>query len=260
MLRISSMHRRQFLTAGTLASASFAFARNTNGGSAKKGWAGGNAKYRQLFNTHWYYNWSPSGPRGDGQFVPMLKGTRQIRNGGLKKLQAYPELSHLLGYNEPERTKQGNLTVEAALKFWPKLQALAETKGARLGSPAPSSDKDGMEWLDEFMQQAKSRKLKVDFVALHYYRSRNPDDLEDFIKEVAKEYRLPIWLTEFNGWSGPRDEHEDFLKEALRFLERERKVERYAYFNPGLGKPHSLLNKDGSLTSLGELYRDAGKD
>ena len=108
------------------------------------------------------------------------------------------------------------------------------------------------------MKEAKREKLKIDFIAIHFYRSRDPDDLERFIKDLAKSYRLPIWLTEFNGWSGPREDHEDFLKDALKFLEKERSVERYAYFEPGSGKPHSLLNKDGSLTKMGEMYRDAG--
>lgn len=253
------MNRRHFVLAGTLATTASAIGNSSSGPSQKKGWAGGNAAYRKLFGAHWHYTWSLGNPKNGANFVPMLKGKAQTNEAALRRLASFPNLPHLLGYNEPERAKQGNLTLEQALDFWPKLQALAEKKGSRLGSPAPSSDKGGMEWLDEFMTQAKRRKLKVDFIAVHYYRSRNPDDLEKFIKDLAKEYRLPIWLTEFNGWSGPREDHEDFLKESLKFLERERKVERYAYFNPPKGKPHSLLNSDGSLSSLGELYRDAGQ-
>ena len=41
-------------------------------------------------------------------------------------------------------------------------------------------------------------------------------------------------------------------------LEKEKSIERYAYFEPGKGKEHSLLTADGSLTRMGELYRDAG--
>ncbi len=48
------------------------------------------------------------------------------------------------------------------------------------------------------------------------------------------------------------------MKDSLRFLERNRDVERYAYFNPGKGKPHSLIKNDGTPTRIGELYRDAG--
>ncbi len=254
------MNRRHFITSSTLASSSTLLARNNRSPSTKKGWCGSNAKHHKLFGTHWYYNWSPNGPANDPSFIPMLKGKRQMAAGGLNKLKSFPNPTHILGYNEPERERQGNLSLQEALDFWPQLQAVAEAKGARLGSPAPSSDQGGMNWLDEFMIQAKRRKLKVDFIAIHYYRSRNSDDLEDFIKDLARDYRLPIWLTEFNGWSGPRDEHEEFLEESLKFLEKERKVERYAYFDPGPGKPHSLFNQDGSLSSLGELYRKAGAD
>ena len=62
----------------------------------------------------------------------------------------------------------------------------------------------------------------------------------------------------FNGWTGPERENHDFLKKTLRFLERSKDVERYAYFEPGKGKEHSLFKKDGGLSRMGELYRDAG--
>jgi hypothetical protein len=50
--------------------------------------------------------------------------------------------------------------------------------------------------------------------------------------------------------------HAQFLRGALKALERSRFVERYAYFNPGSGK--AALLKDGQLTKLGEIYRDVG--
>jgi hypothetical protein len=227
-------------------------------GSKKKGWAGGAADRHRKFGAHWHYNWGPAGGGGACPFVPMVKGANQIGNGAFQKVSNHKKLPFLLGFNEPERASQGDLSVKDAVKHWRKLEEIAVARNSRLGSPAPSSDKGGMDWLESFMKEAKREKLKVDFIAVHYYRSRNPDDLEDFIKDLAKSYRLPIWLTEFNGWTGPRDENEKFLKKALKFLERERSVERYAYFEPGEGKAHSLMNKDGSLTAMGEMYRDAG--
>ena len=253
------INRRNFLSTSALAAtATWAqgYGSKRDKQSLKKGWAGGAANMHELFGVHWSYNWGLNG--GAENFVPMFKGKAQMGGGPLNRLKNMESLPYLLGYNEPERAKQGNLTLEEALEYWPKLQEVAEEKGTLLGSPAPSSDKGGLEWLDSFMEQAKRRKLKVDFIAIHYYGGTNPDTFERFIKNIAKEYRLPIWLTEFNGWSGTREEHEDFLKPALRFLERERSVERYAYFNPGKGKPHSLIDADGSINSLGELYRDAG--
>lgn len=252
------MNRRLFLSTSTLAAvASLAEARNTRDSSSlKKGWSGGTAKTHQLVGANWHYNW---GLKGQGEnFVPMFKGKKQIQGRGLNQLKSIPKLPYLLGYNEPEREKQGNLSLEEALDFWPRLQEVAETKGTLLGSPAPSSDQAGLDWLEEFMSQAKRRKLKVDFIAVHYYGGCDADRLEGLVNDLSRSHRLPIWLTEFNGWSGTREEHEEFLKDALRFLEKERSIERYAYFEPGKGKPHSLFQKDGTLTKMGEMYRDAG--
>jgi len=50
--------------------------------------------------------------------------------------------------------------------------------------------------------------------------------------------------------------HAQFLRGALRALEKHRFVERYAYFNPSSGK--AALLKEGALTKLGEIYRAAG--
>lgn len=227
--------------------------------SRKKGWAGGNVNMHRTFGAHWYYNWTPKRGNSDREFVPMVKGAWNVEERQFNAIRGYGGVTHLLGYNEPERQDQGNLRLDKALDLWPKLVTLAEQKNLKLGSPAPSSDQGGMAYLDRFMTEAKRRKLRVDFVAVHWYRSRDPDAFEDFVKELRREYRLPVWITEFNGWSGPEKEHYKFLKDSLRFLERSRDVERYAYFEPGRGKEHSLLNKDGSLTRMGELYRDAGQ-
>lgn len=252
------LDRRRFLS--TCTAAAFApapiFAQSRQP-STKKGWAGGDANFHRLFGAHWYYTWWTGGNGSkDAEFVPMLKRAEDI--GKLGEIERLQSIDHMLGYNEPERGDQGNTTLEKGLELWPKLVALAEKKNLRLGSPAPSSDDKGMKWLDAFMKEAKRKKLKVDFIAIHWYRSRDPDAFEAFVKDLAKSYRLPIWITEFNGWTGPERENYDFLKKSLRFLERNKDIERYAYFEPGKDKEHSLFKKDGSLSRMGELYRDAG--
>jgi Glycosyl hydrolase catalytic core len=228
--------------------------------SAKKGWAGGNANLHKLFGAHWYYTWGTGGhDNPEIEFVPMIKGRKNIEDkNSLDQVRNAKKIKHLLGYNEPERADQGNLSVADALKHWPKLQAIAEAKNIPLGSPCTSSDGKGLAWFAEFMKEAKRLKLRIDFIAMHWYRSRDAGDFEIFLKGLAREHRLPIWLTEFNGWSGTEKENYGFLKSALKFLEKEKTIERYAYFEPGKGKEHSLLAADGSLTRMGELYRDAG--
>ncbi len=223
--------------------------------SGKKGWAGGDSNAHFTFGAKWYYNWTPSSDGGNIEFVPMVK-----REGDISQLDQLgsSDLKHLLGYNEPERGDQGNLTIEQGLNLWPKLAELAAKKNIPLGSPAPSSDTRGMAWLTEFMRQAKRRKLRVDFIAIHWYRSRDAAAFATWLNELERTFRLPVWVTEFNGWSGPEREHYEFLRAALRNLDHSHHVERYAYFEPGAGKPHSLYKADGGLSRMGELYRDAG--
>jgi hypothetical protein len=251
------MNRRSFLTASAAMAASPVFAAGKPP-SEKKGWAGANSEHHKTFGAHWYYNWTPNRGPLEPEFVPMIKGGFDIKPKAFDKIRNYQGISGLLGYNEPERTKQGNLSVDRAIELWPQLVALAEQKNLRIGSPAPSSDRDGMTHLEEFMKRADKNDLRVDFIAIHWYRGRDVDAFEQFIKDLDRKYDRPIWLTEFNGWSGPEEEHYKFLKGALNFLEKEKSVERYAYFNPPAGKPHSLLTPGSKLTRMGELYRDAG--
>lgn len=233
----------------------FASAADVGAGSAKKGWCGGDARLHQLFRASWYYTWSPkTRPSMATPFVPMIKKEDSLRQRS--DILAMSGIDHLLGFNEPERKKQGDLSVARALELWPGLADLAEKKNLRLGSPAPSSDRDGLRWLAAFMEQVKRRKLRVDFIAVHWYRSRDATEFEAFIKGLERDYRRPIWVTEFNGWSGSESENYKFLRASLKFLEGSRAVERYAYFNPAKGKPLSLLDDGGKPTRMGGLYQE----
>lgn len=258
------MNRRQFLLrsgAATLAGSSTLRGAPKGGGLGKKGWCGNNQGHIEEMGAHWYYTWWAGGRNGgEAEFVPMIKNAKDISGehafNSVRKMEG---ISHLLGYNEPERKDQGDIPLEVAVENWPRLVKLAEEKNLRLGSPAPSSDNGGMNYFHAFMEEAKKKKLRVDFIAMHWYRSRDAGAFGDFLDELGKEYKVPVWVTEFNGWAGDERENYQFLRGALRYLERSRHVERYAYFEPGKGKPLSLFNDDGSLTRMGEAYRDAGR-
>ncbi|MFM7182775.1 MAG: glycosyl hydrolase [Verrucomicrobiales bacterium] len=230
----------------------------------KKGFAGWDNDSRLALKVSWYYNWGPDGAPHDGiEFIPMVKGKGRMDETFLDRARAHRarDVKNLLGYNEPERAEQGNLTVEEAIEAWPKLTGL----GFRVGSPAPSSDTKGMDWLDAFMKEAGKKKLQVDFIALHWYRSADPSAFESWLKDVYRAYRKPIWVTEFNPWRGHDEKvHWDFLRGALRALEKNTFVERYAYFNPRdegnlfASSPENTADDSGPkpLTKLGVLYRD----
>jgi hypothetical protein len=251
----TELNRRCFITGLAAVLGGWRVASAAPARVGKKGWGGGDPAMHERFKVSWHYDWTARSPSSKtGEFVPMIKGAAGLNQA--EAIQKLPGITHLLGFNEPERASQGNVAVKDALDLWLQLEAIASKRNLRLGSPATSSDKQGTDWFEAFMEQAKKRKLRIDFIAVHWYRGRNVDAFESFLTGISRAHRLPVWVTEFNGWNGSEDSNYDFLKGALRFLERSHNVERYAYFNPPKGEPHSLLAADGSLTRMGELYRD----
>lgn len=227
--------------------------------SPKKGWCGNRPESAGQFGCTWWYDWTCRGESSPGyEFVPMVKGHRRPVPGSELERMDDPAARHLLGFNEPERDSQGNLIVDEAIAAWPAMTAFAQEKKLRLGSPSVSSDGQGGIWMRAFMEQAQRKKLRIDFITAHWYRSADPVAFEEWLKELYAAYRRPVWITEFNAMFTKADDnaHALFLRGALKALERQRFVERYAYFNTKEGK--AALLKDDTLTKLGEIYRDAG--
>lgn len=249
------MHRRQFLASTSAAAGALPALTSAAGDSKKKGWAGGSADFHKQFGVNWFYNWTPKpGSQKPTEFVPMIKGAWNLKQ--IPAIKQMKGITHLLGFNEPERSKQGNISVADAIKHWPKLEALAKTQNLRLGSPACSGD-IGMKWFRNFMEQVEDKGLHMDFIAVHFYRL-DASGFERLVENLADKYDLPVWVTEFNGWDGSEEDNYDFLKDSLKFLERARYIERYAYFNFKPGRAQALVDASGELTRLGELYREAG--
>ena len=222
----------------------------------------------------WTYNWS-AGPNGvtrpkGVQFVPMIWGASSADAATLR--QAKKNGSTLLGFNEPDFKDQSNMTVDAALDLWPKLQAT----GMRLGSPAVAwgADQNG-QWLDRFMDGVKTRGYRVDFITLHWYGGDfNPTNatsqLKSYIQATHAKYHKPIWVTEYalmNFSGGPRTPsasvQADFVKKSTRMLEGLSYVEKYAWFafpTSDDGTDGTGLYRPGGVATLpGKAYRAAGR-
>lgn len=218
--------------------------------SEKKGW-GGDPGMATKLKAHWYYNWWTNGKSSPGlEYVPMVKGKKQVSDKVLDAIKA-SGAKVILCLNEPERDSQGNTTVEEALNLWPTLMKT----GLRLGSPAPSSDAGGMAWLDQFMKGVEKKKLRVDFIAIHWYRSSDPKQFENFLTELHRKYHRPIWVTEFN-CQYSKGNRNLFASHAFKICERLKFVERYCYFSTKAGTDGSLF-KEGAhseLSALGEDY------
>ncbi|MCX7723607.1 MAG: glycoside hydrolase family protein, partial [Verrucomicrobiae bacterium] len=126
---------------------------------SKKGIAG---DIESGLNVHWLYNWNISRSSApDWEYVPI------------KQNRWWPSLNqdwktrgatHLLGYNEPDRPDQANISVDDAIASWNELLGT----GLRVGAPAVSDG--GLSWLYNFIDKAESAGLRVDYVPVHYYR------------------------------------------------------------------------------------------
>ncbi len=230
------------------------------------GWA----KNLTDLRCHWFYSWNAARPDGippGVEFIPMVfrygGNARAVAEAAAAARQA--GTTELLGFNEPEKEDQGNMTLEAALDAWP---VLMET-GMRLGSPGCVHP--DREWMIAFMDGVKPRGLRVDFVCVHSYGGPNADALVQRLENVHRMFGRPLWITEFGvgDWavkSPEQNRHKPetvlrFMEQILPRLERLDFVERYAWFpsKPSSGPlgTSALFADDGTLTRLGECYRDA---
>lgn len=229
---------------------------------------GWNRKLADL-RCKWFYSWGAAVPDGipaGTSFAPMIWGywgnKESIAKDGASIKAA--GIKELLGFNEPDQIKQANLSVEKVLDLWPLLM---ET-GLRLGSPGCVHP--DREWMKSFMEGAKKRHLRVDFVCVHSYGGPSADALVKRLTEIHKLYGKPIWITEFavGDWeakSPAQNRHSPatvlkFMEAVLPRLEKLDFVERYAWFPAGQEDAalctSALFDKAGKITRLGECYRD----
>jgi hypothetical protein len=249
-----------------------------DGVSAKRGTSAGGAT-ASLLKAGWYYTWYINPKDGvDAEFVPMIAHGKDANSwyyDRVRKLKEQGKAKCLLAFNEPERKAPGGeISVEGAIRAWPEFEKL----GLRLGSPAVAFDNAGREWLDDFMTRAGEKRLRVDFIAVHWYGDvADPNAAAKFmawLKGVHDQWHKPIWVTEFAGlnWDWlhhPVDTEMNlrFLSEVEPALEKTEWVERYCWFS---ARPASLFaddeqgkqDKQGKhtrLSRLGEMYRDGGR-
>jgi hypothetical protein len=221
----------------------------------------------KALNVAWYYTWKLQPIEGVAaeKFVPMIWGGRHLEEQ-LSVLKARGTVPVLLGFNEPDRVDQANMSVQKAILPWSQLVPLA----GRLGSPAPAGVLSP--WFDRFYRMTQEKGLKMDFMAVHVYGPPDPKKFLAKVDAMYEKYHLPIWITEFAvaDWSAKgkpgsnrysEEEVLAFMKSVLPELEKRQFVERYAWFGAGnhsltheQARTSRLFEKDGTLTPLGKYY------
>ncbi|ROV95236.1 hypothetical protein VMCG_08570 [Cytospora schulzeri] len=203
----------------------------------------------------WQYNWDSNTTNKQPfcEYVPMLWTIPEdpgVWNDHANYWIA-AGTSHLLAFNEPENKGQSNIDpAPAADAYRQYMQPFAGK--AMLGAPAVSND--GYTWMSEFLGNCTD--CTIDFVPIHWY---NPafllDDFKNFTMEMCRLVgNRPIWVTEFMPLGNDTAASEQFMEDAITWLDDQYCVERYAYFGTADGFT-SLLDNDGPLLSaLGEKY------
>lgn len=206
---------------------------------SKKGLAGGDSKAMDATNISWYYNWNTGGNTTPNvEYVPIRQTQYWPSFTPANTKEGY---THLLGFNEPDRPDQSNMTVEAAISSWPALMQ----SGLRVGSPATSDPFNP--WLANFMTQAEAKNYRVDYMALHCYWYKSAAQWATDLQNIYNKYQRPIWITEWNigaNWTansfpdGPDKltdanalKHKNDLAAVLKVLDNADYVERYSIYN-----------------------------
>ncbi len=222
----------------------------------RKGWAGGQWE-AGLTSCTWNYDWSSGGSTTQNiEYVPQ-KWSPSWPGWGLNNKE---NISHVLGFNEPDRPDQSNISMETALSLWPQFM----NSGLRIGSPA-TSDAFNSWSLFQFIDRCDELNYRVDYVAVHAYWVKSPQQWYNDLKYIHERTGRPIWITEWNNganWTGewwPSDSLQALQKQLndikgiLQVLDTAHFVERYSIYNWVEDKRAMVLGS--SLTPAGEYYK-----
>ena len=215
----------------------------SSGQDLKRGWAGSDASQANAANARWSYNWGFEPQPGlHSEYVPMFWGRFGIQTR-INAILGYDNVNYVLGFNEPERADQANMSVAEAIGIWTQICEGLEGSGIKLVSPAVSDTVAGRAWLDAFMQQVEADNLVVDEVAFHWYGFVNPanpvSSANSFLNKVDQyhnNYGRNVWVTEFAGLDFAGDFTDEemqvansiFMSVAIPGLESRPYVTRYS--------------------------------
>jgi hypothetical protein len=174
-----------------------------------------------------------------------------------------PKPMALLGFNEPDRSDQANMTTTNAISLWPQLQA------ANVPLVGPATSWPLLSWMSNFWSQANSAGFRIDESGFHWYSYPSADTLIGNLQSVYNAWGRPIWITEFgaafSGGTWTEEMNYNFLAEFLWRAEGLACLHRYGIFCFNQDPPTNpwdqtspisgVFKSDGiTLTAFGQLY------
>ncbi|MCU4163421.1 glycosyl hydrolase [Carboxylicivirga caseinilyticus] len=158
----------------------------------KKGKAGWDPN---IINGTGYYDWNIGGSSSDNYEYAAIR-----QNGGWPgwtDINNKQNITHLLGYNEPDQTDQSNMTHADMIAIWPGMYG----SGLRVGSPAYANAWSGNTGknLFDYVAACEDENYRVDFVAVHSYWNNSASGWYSTLKDYHDRCGgRPIWITEMN--------------------------------------------------------------
>jgi len=230
------------------------------------GWVGS-------FNTGWAYDWARNNDNlgTDQYYTPMQHREGWPNLGSLHKKQhswnRKNKTSILLGFNEPDRPDQADMSVNKGIELWPRLMAL----NVPLVSPACALGGESW-WLDDFMDRVDNKGYRCEYTGGHWYSGPSSDNFMNYVDSLQGYGNgRPVWITEFSvvDWSGgsgswSEESNYNFILEVMWRAEAKSNLRKYAIFifsggvpeNPWtMSNPRSNFRTGGgSLHAFGKAY------
>ena len=238
----------------------------------------------QAIKPYWNYSWDMELIEQQPHtitFMPMVWGAwgvdklqKRLNTHIVPKIKS-GDVHRVLGFNEPDKLEQANMTYTEALTYWPILESL----NVPLCSPACAnslSDIDGSTqgvrgtWMRDFMKSADKRGYRIDYIGVHWYGGPSPVAFKQRMIEIYKTYgNRPLLITEFAlaDW-GAKTPGENsvtqkdvlaFMQNVLPWMEQQNWIAGYAWFSFEIDDPNgcssALFDDDGNLTASGRFYQ-----
>ena len=213
-----------------------------------------------LADLGWYYDYLLDPESCGIEAVPMIWDERGV---GLPVGGNSP---WLMGFNEPDRPGQADISPLEAVPLWAQVEA---DNPDRL-LVAPSGELPWLvDWYNAFTHTYR-RPPRIDALPVHWYYASPSGSIKDaerhlqftlqLYRHQADQWNIPqVWLTEFAHVYRPAE----FLAAVGPWLSHE--CDRYAWFAtdypPGVpwwpaGWPNTSLWHNGTLTAAGLAYRE----